>query len=92
MGQARLPRAISIGLSNLELCCLQLYALGFTRAEIASRENVAVRTVGSSLTIAKEKLGARSLAHAVLILSQTTDAPYPFVMSHSSDTAAAAKA
>lgn len=73
MGRARLPGNKSIGLSSLELQCLQLYARGFTRAEIAALTHVAERTVGSTLTVGKEKLGARSLAHAVFLLRNLGD-------------------
>jgi DNA-binding CsgD family transcriptional regulator len=69
MAQARLPVADPIGLSELEARCLRLYGAGWNRDEISRIARVSRRTVGAALTIAKEKLGARTLAHAALLLS-----------------------
>jgi DNA-binding CsgD family transcriptional regulator len=69
MAQARLPVADPIGLSDLEARCLRLYGAGWNRDEISKMARVSRRTVGAALTIAKEKLGARTLANAALILS-----------------------
>src|SRR5207249_2724158 len=69
MAQPRLPIARHIGLSELEARCLRLYGAGCTREEISNAARVSRRTVGAVLTVAKEKLGARSLAHAALLLS-----------------------
>jgi DNA-binding CsgD family transcriptional regulator len=55
-------------LSELEIRCLRLYGAGWTRIEISGMARVSQRTVGASLTVAKEKLGARSLAHAAMLL------------------------
>ena len=68
MAQARLRSTGSIGLSDLETRCVRLYGAGWNRAEISEMVCVSSRTVGAALTVAKEKLGARSLAHAALIL------------------------
>lgn len=59
----------SVGLSELEGRCLRLYGAGWNREEISQMARVSKRTVGAALTVAKEKLGARSLAHAALLLS-----------------------
>ena len=54
-----------LDLTELERRILAAYAQGARRAEIAARVGLADRTVGTYLTVAKEKLGARTLAHAV---------------------------
>lgn len=54
-------------LTELERRILAAYAAGARRAEIAARVGLADRTVGTYLTVAKEKLGARTLAHAVAL-------------------------
>jgi len=69
MAQARIRRVASVELSALEACCLGLYGVGWTRDEISVVAHVSRRTVGAALTIAKEKLGARNLTHAALMLS-----------------------
>jgi len=69
MAQARLPVADRAGLSELEARCLRLYGAGWNRDEISKMARVSRRTVGASLTVAKEKLGARTLTHAALMLS-----------------------
>jgi len=69
MSQARLPVADRTGLSELEARCLRLYGAGWNRDEISKRARVSRRTVGATLTVAKEKLGARTLAHAAMLLS-----------------------
>ena len=68
MALARFRFTGSIGLSELETRCLRLYGAGWTRSEISETARVSRRTVGATLTVAKEKLGARSLAHAALLL------------------------
>jgi DNA-binding CsgD family transcriptional regulator len=69
LAQARLPIGRSLGLSELEAKCLLLYGAGWSRDEISSVAHVSRRTVGAALTVAKEKLAARSLTHAALLLS-----------------------
>jgi DNA-binding CsgD family transcriptional regulator len=69
MAQPRLRFADPASLSELETCCLRLYGAGWNRDEISKVARVSRRTVGATLTIAKEKLGARTLAHAALLLS-----------------------
>jgi len=71
MAQARFRFTGSIALSDLETRCLRLYGAGWTRMEISEMARVSRRTVGATLTVAKEKLGARSLAHAALLLGAT---------------------
>jgi len=68
MAQARLRFGGSIALSDLEVRCLRLYGDGWSRDEIARMASVSRRTVGATLTVAKEKLGGRTLAHAATIL------------------------
>jgi DNA-binding CsgD family transcriptional regulator len=72
MAQARLPFSDPTGLSELEARCLRLYGAGWSRDEISRLARVSRRTVGAALTVAKEKLGARTLAHAALLLSGLT--------------------
>ncbi len=69
MAESRLQFGASIELSELEIRCLRLYGAGWTRDEISRMARVSRRTVGATLTVSKEKLGARSLAHAALVLS-----------------------
>ena len=68
MAQARLPTTGPVGLSEIETRCLRFYGIGWSRNEISDAMRVSRRTVGSALTTAKEKLGARSLAHAAILL------------------------
>jgi DNA-binding NarL/FixJ family response regulator len=58
-------------LSEIEKEILSLYARGMSRAEIARHTRLSANTVGHYLTTAKDKLHARSLAHAVYILSRS---------------------
>lgn len=74
MGQARAPWGRSIALSELESRCIRLYGAGWTRDEISRMAHVSPRTVGAALTVAKEKLGARSLAHAAILISSQSSA------------------
>ena len=60
-------------LTELERRILAAYADGARRAEIAARVGLADRTVGSYLTVVKEKLGARTLAHAVALTAVGLD-------------------
>jgi DNA-binding CsgD family transcriptional regulator len=60
-------------LSHTELCVLRSFAEGYSRVEIARRLGISNRTVGHALTNAKEKLGARSLAHAAVVLKRAED-------------------
>jgi DNA-binding NarL/FixJ family response regulator len=59
-------------LSRVERTTLECFGNGFSRPEIAAVIGLSVRTIGRSLTTAKEKLGARSLAHAAVLLDQLT--------------------
>ncbi len=60
-------RACCAELSGLEIAVLRDYARGLSRQQIASHVGLSPRTVGQYLTVAKEKLGANSLAHAALL-------------------------
>ncbi len=57
-------------LTELERRILAAYAAGAHRTEIAARVGLADRTVGAYLTVVKEKLGARTLAHAVALCAR----------------------
>jgi|HubBroStandDraft_6_1064221.scaffolds.fasta_scaffold1598186_1 DNA-binding CsgD family transcriptional regulator len=54
-------------LTPLEHRILLAYANGACRAEIGEYVGLSEHTVSNYLTIAKEKLGARSLAHAAYL-------------------------
>jgi len=69
VAQPRLSQARTIGLTGLEARCLELYSTGHSRAEIARILGVSLRTVGSTLTGSKEKLGAKNLTHAAVLLT-----------------------
>ncbi|HXW50750.1 MAG TPA: helix-turn-helix transcriptional regulator [Candidatus Acidoferrales bacterium] len=58
-------------LSKVEVQVLLLYAAGFTRAEIAHETGLSAHTIGHHLTTAKDKLQARSLAHAVYLFTRS---------------------
>jgi DNA-binding CsgD family transcriptional regulator len=59
-------------LSANEEAALTLLATGSTRAQIARQLFLAESTIGHLLTAAKDKLGARTLPHAVHILTGRT--------------------
>jgi DNA-binding CsgD family transcriptional regulator len=54
-------------LTPTERSILDLYARGLSRDEISRLAGLSRHTVGHALTTAKEKLHARSLAHAVFL-------------------------
>ena len=56
-------------LSPFERRTLELFASGLPRGEIAQVLNRAPKTISNSLTSAKEKLGARSLAEAAVLIA-----------------------
>jgi DNA-binding NarL/FixJ family response regulator len=56
-------------LTAFERHVLQLFASGLPRGEIARALNRAPKTISNSLTAAKDKLGARSLAEAAVLLT-----------------------
>jgi len=56
-------------LTAFEQRVLELFASGLPRAEIARAVNRAPKTISNSLTAAKDKLGARSLTEAAVVLS-----------------------
>lgn len=49
---------------------LELLAAGFRRKEIARKLHRSPKTISNSLTVAKEKLGARSLTEAVILVTE----------------------
>jgi DNA-binding NarL/FixJ family response regulator len=56
-------------LTAFERRVLGLFASGLARGEIALVLNRAPKTISNSLTAAKDKLGARSLAEAAVLLT-----------------------
>jgi DNA-binding NarL/FixJ family response regulator len=62
-------RAQVAELTAFECRVLQLFASGEPRAEIARVLNRAPKTISNSLTQAKDKLGARSLAEAAVLFA-----------------------
>jgi DNA-binding CsgD family transcriptional regulator len=59
----------SARLTPFERQLLELVADGLRRREIAEELNRAPQTISNSLTIAKDKLGARTLAEAASLVS-----------------------
>ena len=59
------------GLTAFESRILQLLATGMTRNEIAQKLDRSPQTISNSLTLAKDKLGARSLTQAAVIVVAT---------------------
>jgi DNA-binding NarL/FixJ family response regulator len=66
--RAPVPGDLVESLDAYEREILALFADGWSRDEIAARLGLSPRTVGNRLTVAKEKLAARSLTHAAVIL------------------------
>ncbi len=66
---AEFGRAQVSSLTAFERRALELFASGLPRGEIAQMLNRAPKTISNSLTAAKEKLGARSLAEASVLLT-----------------------
>jgi len=56
-------------LTAFERRTLELFASGLARSEIARLLNRAPKTVSNSLTAAKDKLGAHSLAEAAVLIA-----------------------
>ena len=66
------PAAREFGGSKLtafERRALELFASGLQRHEIAQQLNRAPKTISNSLTTARDKLGARSLAEAAALIT-----------------------
>src|SRR5256885_645075 len=59
------------GLTAFESRILQLLATGMTRNEIAQKLDRSPQTISNALTLAKDKLGARSLTQAAVIVVAT---------------------
>ncbi|MDQ6713086.1 MAG: LuxR C-terminal-related transcriptional regulator [Candidatus Dormibacteraeota bacterium] len=62
-------------LTILERQVLLAYSEGFSRCQIAARVHKSPRRVTHCLTVAKEKLGAASLAQAAVMLAATPPSP-----------------
>jgi len=58
------------GLTPFERRLLELLAAGMTRTEIGILLHISPRTVTHALTVAKEKIGARTLTEAAVRLSR----------------------
>jgi DNA-binding CsgD family transcriptional regulator len=52
-----------------------LLGLGMSRSEIGRAVKRSPQTISNSLTVAKEKIGARSLVHAAVLLSRPAGRP-----------------
>lgn len=59
-------------LTAFERRALELFAGGMPRREIAHQLNRAPKTISNSLTAARDKLGARSLAEAAALIAAET--------------------
>jgi len=57
-------------LTPFERRLLELMASGLNRTEIARAVHRSPQTISNSLTVAKEKLGARSLTQAAVLIAQ----------------------
>jgi DNA-binding CsgD family transcriptional regulator len=66
-------RRLVAELTPSERNTLWLFASGMHRRDIAERLRRTPKTISNCLTIAKEKLGARSLAEAVALLVASID-------------------
>jgi DNA-binding NarL/FixJ family response regulator len=62
-------------LTPFERQLLELMASGLTRKEIARAVNKSPQTVSNSMTVAKDKLGARSLAEAAVRVARRAATP-----------------
>ena len=60
-------------LTAFERRALELFASGLPRGEIALALHRAPKTISNSLTMARDKLGARSLAEAAVLLAGTVN-------------------
>jgi DNA-binding NarL/FixJ family response regulator len=58
-----------MALTAFERRTLELFAAGLPRGEIARVLNRAPKTISNSLTAAKDKLGAHSLAEAAALIA-----------------------
>jgi DNA-binding CsgD family transcriptional regulator len=56
-------------LTAFERRVLALFAAGFSRSEIAAAVKLSPKTVSNTLTAAKEKVGARSLVEAAVLVA-----------------------
>jgi DNA-binding CsgD family transcriptional regulator len=65
---AEMKSVNGFALTPIEERILKLRASGLSRKEIAELLNRSPRSISNALTIAKEKLGARSLIEAAVIL------------------------
>ncbi len=60
-------------LTSTERSALVLYARGMSREKIALELDRAPSTIGHALTSAKEKLGAKTLTHAVSVFHSQSE-------------------
>jgi DNA-binding CsgD family transcriptional regulator len=67
--QAGRNSAQEANLTAFERRALELFATGLPRREIAHALHRAPKTISNSLTMARDKLGARSLAEAAVLLT-----------------------
>ncbi|HKW73396.1 MAG TPA: helix-turn-helix transcriptional regulator [Candidatus Dormibacteraeota bacterium] len=63
-------RRLVVDLTPFEKNTMNLFASGLHRREIADRLRRSPKTISNSLTVAKEKLGARSLAEAAALIAR----------------------
>lgn len=66
---------VGMALSPTELLILELRVSGLTRTEIACRLKRSPQTISNSLTIAKEKIGARSIVEAAALIARNSPRP-----------------
>lgn len=60
-------RPAGVVLTEIERRILHAYGQGMNRRQIGACFGLSERTVGRYLTVAKEKLGAETLVHAVVL-------------------------
>jgi DNA-binding CsgD family transcriptional regulator len=66
-------RRLVADLTPFERTALRLFAMGMHRRDIATELRRAPKTISNSLTLAKEKLAARTLAEAVALFVASVD-------------------
>ena len=68
-GYLRRDSGVAADLTAFERRSLELFAAGLPRGEIAQLLKRAPKTISNSLTTARDKLGARSLAEAAALMT-----------------------
>ena len=66
---ARRDSGVAVNLTAFERRSLELFAAGLPRGEIAHLLKRAPKTISNCLTAARDKLGARSLAEAAVLIA-----------------------